>query len=61
MTTEKTPDQPRKPGRQKVEPGIRLSTFVPESTFDQIERYAREHDRSLSWVIRQALKRFTAK
>jgi len=50
----------RKPrGRPKVdEHGVRVSTWVPESTYDNLTKYARRHDRSLSSLLRESLKRF---
>jgi hypothetical protein len=53
----------RKPrGRPKrEEPCIRVSTWVPESTFDSLSKYALKHDRSLSSLLRESLKRFPPK
>lgn len=55
-------DKPKRRGRPKAdEPGIRISTWVPESEFDSLAKYARRHDRSLSALLREALKRFPPK
>jgi hypothetical protein len=57
-----TAEQPRKPGRPKAdEPGVRVSTWLKESTFDQLAKYARQHDRSLSALLRESLERFPPK
>ena len=48
-------------GRPKAEePGIRVSTWVPVSTFDALAKYAIKHDRSVSALLRDALTRAVA-
>jgi hypothetical protein len=56
-----TIDETKKPrGRPKEMDGqgVRVSTWLPESTYDQLTKYALRHDRSLSSLLRESLKRF---
>jgi hypothetical protein len=63
MTPPPKPPEPRKPGRPKAdEPGIVVSTWVRESTYDRLARYALKHDQSLSALLRESLaQRFPLK
>ena len=63
MSESATAETSRKPrGRPKAdEPGVRVSTWVPESTYDTLTKYALRHDRSLSSLLRESLKRFPPK
>ena len=60
--TEAPHDPPRKPGRPRAEePGVRLSTWIPARTFDELAKVALKHDRSLSAILRENLQRFPPK
>ena len=55
-------EPPRKPGRPRAEEaGVRLSTWVRVSTFDELAKYALKHSISLSSLLRENLQRFPPK
>lgn len=45
----------RKPKTDRDSDNVRTSVILPVSTHAELERLAKKHDRSIAWVIRQAV------